>query len=58
MDRRAERTTTMAEKKLPPASPDADATDQIEDQDHDKDREQKTAHPGYTYYRKTRQFGG
>lgn len=48
----------MAEKKLPPASPDADATDQIEDQDHDKDREQKTAHPGYTYYRKTRQFGG
>ncbi len=46
----------MAEKKLPHARPDADATDEVED--HDQATEPKTAHPGYSYYRKTRQFGG
>jgi hypothetical protein len=40
-----------------PTNPDAKATDdEVENQD--KATERKTTHPGYKYYRKTRQFGG
>ena len=46
----------MADEKLTPTKPDAMATDEVEDRD--KAAEQKTAHPGYKHYRKTRQFGG
>jgi hypothetical protein len=56
MNHRADRTTTMADKKITSTNPDAKATDEVEDQD--QATEQQTAHPGYKYYRKTRQFGG
>jgi hypothetical protein len=46
----------MADEKITPADPDTKATDEVEDQDKRSDLEKK--HPGYKYYRKTRQFGG
>ena len=47
----------MADEKITRSDPDAKATDgQPEDQDEPTER--PTAHPGYKYYRKTRQFGG
>jgi hypothetical protein len=46
----------MADEKIASTNPDAEAIDKAEDQD--KAAEQKAAHPGYKYYRKSRQFGG
>jgi hypothetical protein len=53
----------MADEKNVTPNPDAKATAELEDQDkseeRDKNREEwDKKHPGYKYYRKTRQFGG
>jgi len=46
----------MADEKITPTDSDAKATDDgVEGQDKATERE---THPGYKYYRKTRQFGG
>jgi hypothetical protein len=47
----------MADEKITPTDPDVKATDD-EAEDPVKATEPRTAHPGYRYYRKTRQFGG
>ncbi len=46
----------MADEKITPTNPDAKATDD-DVKAQDKATEPET-HPGYRYYRKTRQFGG
>ena len=46
----------MPDEKITSDKPDAEAADQ--DKDQDKRAEQEKKHPGYKYYRKTRQFGG
>ncbi len=46
----------MADEKITPSNPDAKVTDdEVDCQDKPTERE---THPGYKYYRKTRQFGG
>jgi hypothetical protein len=48
----------MPDEKITSDNPDAEAADQDKNQDKDKRAQQDEKHPGYKYYRKTRQFGG
>jgi hypothetical protein len=47
----------MVDENTAPTQPDAKVTDEGGEED-EAAAEQKTSHPGYKYYRKTRQFGG
>jgi hypothetical protein len=51
----------MADEKAPSNNPEAEATDEVDPtapEAQDKTAERAISHPGFKYYRKTRQFGG